>query len=85
MRLESTTISINLKIKSNVEYTDKKKINMKYLKYKLFYSLPFRKEKLVQFREKYDKQKTHMCFKFTAISNKILNKKPNMEYIDKNK
>ena len=104
MRLESTTISINLKIKTNVEYTDKKKINMKYidknkegkcmyayskasnyLKYKLFYSLPFRKEKLVQFREKYDKLKTHMCFKFTAISNKILNKKPNMEYIDKNK
>ena len=31
MRLESTTISINLKIKSNVEYTDKKKINMKYI------------------------------------------------------
>ena len=26
-----------------------------------------------------------MCFKFTAISIKILNKKPNMKYIDKNK
>ena len=24
-----------------------------------------------------------MCFKFTAISIKILNKKPNMKYIDK--
>ena len=26
-----------------------------------------------------------MCFKFTAISIKILNNKPNMEYIDKKK
>ena len=59
MCLESTTISINLKIKTNMEYIDKRKINMKYidkiregkrtyayskarkyLKYKLFYSLP---------------------------------------------
>ena len=31
MCLESTTVSINLKIKTNVEYTDKKKINMKYI------------------------------------------------------
>ena len=26
-----------------------------------------------------------MCFKFTVVSIKILNKKPNMEYIDKKK
>ena len=45
------------------------------------YSTPY--QPLVQFREKYDKQKTYMSFKFTAISIKILNKKPNMEYIDK--
>ena len=82
------------KRKINMKYIDKIREGKRtyayskarnYLKYKLFYSLPFRKEKLVQFREKYDKQKTHMCFKFTAISNKILNKKTNMEYIDKNK
>ena len=47
------------------------------------YSTPY--QPLVQFREKYDKQKTYMSFKFTAISIKILNKKPNMEYIDKKK
>ena len=31
MFLESTTITINLKIKTNMEYIDKKKINMKYI------------------------------------------------------
>ena len=31
MCLESTTISINLKIKTNMEYIDKRKINMKYI------------------------------------------------------
>ena len=31
MCLEYTTISINLKIKTNMEYIDKKKINMKYI------------------------------------------------------
>ena len=31
MCLEYTTISINLKIKTNVEYIDKMKINMKYI------------------------------------------------------
>ena len=31
MCLESTTISINLKIKINMEYIDKTKINMKYI------------------------------------------------------
>ena len=31
MCLESTTISINLKIKTNMKYIDKRKINMKYI------------------------------------------------------
>ena len=31
MCLEYTTISINLKIKTNMEYIDKMKINMKYI------------------------------------------------------
>ena len=31
MCLESTIISINLKIKTNMEYIDKRKINMKYI------------------------------------------------------
>ena len=84
------------KKKINIKYIDKNKEEKctyayskarNYLKYKLFYSLPtldtLQERKLVQFREKYDKQKTYMCFKFTTISIKILNKKPNMEYVDK--
>ena len=31
MCLECTTISINLKIKTDMEYVDKRKINMKYI------------------------------------------------------
>ena len=31
MCLECTTISVNLKIKTNMEYVDKRKINMKYI------------------------------------------------------